>query len=379
MHRAFRKSNALFDPHRIIRRSYLDYYTPKDHPEVRIPIAKARAHLGLYTSRGERPTNEDRYQVGTLNKLANRLDTNKTIFYFAMIDGHGGSDCAEFLKGHLHDHIEGMKSREVAKMLTAWRKEIGGYFQRFKPSVLQNYIGGLDPDNTDQLSLEARLTAAFLNADLDYLRQDRPSGAVASIALIQSHDELPFWDSTRYTITSAHVGDTRILLCSTLNGGLAESLTTNHHPDSPSEMERLRRYTTAFSTDSFGTERFGAFANTRAFGDAKMKKAGVSAEPQLAIVDCDDRSTYAFMVMFSDGVSSVLSDQEIVDLVKLAKEPAKAAEEVVKLAETMGTDDNATCCVVRLPAWNSDYEKIDYTKDLRAYRLDNSSGRERRM
>lgn len=360
-------------------KAYHDYYTPKDHPEVRIPIAKARAHLGLYTSRGERPTNEDRYQVGTLNRLANRLDTNKTIFYFAMIDGHGGSECAEYLKTQLHDHIEGMKSREVAKMLTAWRKEIGGYFQRFRPAVLQNYIGGLDPDNTDQLSLEARLTAAFLNADLEYLRSNKTSGAVASIALIQSHDEKPFWDSTSYTITSAHVGDTRILLCATKNGGLAEALTTNHHPDSPTEMERLRRYTTAFSTDSFGTERFGAFANTRAFGDAKMKKAGVSAEPQLAIVDVDDGMTYSFMVMFSDGVSGVLSDQEIVDLIKFAKEPAKAAEDIVKLAETLGTDDNATCCVVRLPAWASNYEKMDYTKDLRAYRLENSSARERRM
>lgn len=284
MHRALSKNHLLYNPNRTIcaakfKKTFHDYYTPKDHPEVRVPIAKARAHLGVCTSRGDRPTNEDRYQVGTLNKLANRLETNRTIFYFAMIDGHGGSECAEYLKTHLHDHIESMKSREVAKMLTAWRKEIGGYFQRFKPSVLQNYIGGLDPDNTDQLTLEARLTAAFLNADLDYLRQEKPSGAVASIALIQSHDEQPFWDSSSYTITSAHVGDTRILLCSTEKGGLAEVLTTNHHPDSPSEMERLRRYTTAFSTDSFGTERFGAFANTRAFGDVKMKKAGVSAEP----------------------------------------------------------------------------------------------------
>lgn len=377
MQRVSSRVRVLHRSTRQVRR-FNEYYTPRDHPEVRVSIAKARGHLGIFSSRGDRPTNEDRYQIGTLNKLANRHDANKIIFYFAMIDGHGGPECADYLKAHLHDHIEGMKSREVAKMITAWRKEIGGYFQRFRPSVLQDYIGGLDPDNTDQLSLEARLTAAFLDADLEYLRQDKPSGAVASIALVQSHDELPFWDSNSYTITSAHVGDTRILLCSTENGGLAEALTTNHHPSSQAEMERLRRYTTAFSTDSFGTYRFGQFANTRSFGDAKMKRAGVSAEPQLAIVDCD-RNSYSFMVMVTDGISGVLSDQEIVDLVKFSEEPGKAAEAVVKLAEELGTDDNSTCCVVRLPAWHHEIDKVDYTKDLRAYRKENASGRDRRM
>lgn len=359
-------------------RHFHDYYTPQNQPGLRIPIAKAKAHLGVFSSRGDRPTNEDRYQVGVLNKLARRLDSNSTIFYFAMIDGHGGSECAEYLKTTLHDSIESMKSREVAKMLTAWRKEIGGYFARFRPTVLKNYIGGLDPDNTDQLSLEARLTAAFLDSDLQYLRTEQPSGAVASIAVVQSHDDKPFWESSSYTITSAHVGDTRIMLCSTEKGGLAEVLTIDHHPDSQAEMDRLRRFTTAFTTDSFGTERFGSFANTRAFGDAKMKKVGVSAEPQLAIVDCD-RDSYSFMVMVSDGVSGVLSDQEIIDVVKFSDAPASAAEAVVKLAEKLGTDDNSTCCVVRLPAWEADFDKIDYTKDLRTYRLENTSSRDRRM
>lgn len=263
-------------------------------------------------------------------------------------------------------------------MLTAWRKEIGGYFKRFKPTVLQDYIGGLDPDNTDQLTLEARLTAAFLGTDLDYLRLSEPSGAVASIAVVQSHDDKPFWESSSYTITSAHVGDTRIILCSTEKGGLAEVLTVDHHPDSQAEIDRLRRFTTAFTTDSFGTERFGAFANTRAFGDVKMKKVGVSAEPQLAVVDCD-RMSYSFMVLVSDGVSGVLSDQEIVDIVKFSAEPAKAAESIVRLAEKLGTDDNSTCCVVRLPAWEDEFDKVDYTKDLRTYRLETTSNRDRRM
>jgi protein phosphatase PTC6 len=319
--------------------------------------------------------------VGTLNKLINQSTTteDKTMFYFAVIDGHGGQTCSEWLRENLHHHIEGVRSREVAKIVTAWRKEVGGYFARFRPQVLQDYIGGLDPDNTDQLSLEARLTAAFLSADLHYIRDNSEAGAVASVALIQSHDNQPFWNSSTYTISSAHVGDTRILLCSTEKGGLSEALTTNHHPSSPAEQERLRRFTTRFTTDSFGTERFGQFANTRAFGDARMKKVGVSAEPQLAVVDCHAES-YAFMVMCSDGITDVLSDQEIVDVVKTfdTDTPARAAEELVMLAQRLGTDDNASCCVVRLPAWDVDFSRVDYTKDLRKYRSENANVRDRR-
>lgn len=129
-------------------------------------------------------------------------------------------------------------------------------------------------------------------------------------------------------------------------------LTTDHHPDTPIEANRLRRYAATFVTDSFGQERVLGLANTRAFGDVSSKRIGVSAEPEIACVDMK-ASEFSFLVLVSDGVSGVLEDQEIVDVVKEAKTPEQASRELVGLATGIGGGqaDNATALVVRLGGW----------------------------
>lgn len=176
-------------------------------------------------------------------------------------------------------------------------------------------------------------------------------GSTASIALISTPTPTPFWHpASPSTITVAHVGDTRILLCRT-SDGKAVPLTINHHPDTPVEATRLRRYATTFVTDSFGEERMGGLANTRAFGDIGSKRLGVSAEPQVTKTDLAP-AEYAFIVLMSDGISGHLSDQEIVDVVKEARTPAQAAQDLTGFAvEVADSADNATCLVVRLGGW----------------------------
>ncbi|KAK4545303.1 hypothetical protein LTR36_003483 [Oleoguttula mirabilis] len=176
-------------------------------------------------------------------------------------------------------------------------------------------------------------------------------GSTASIALISTPTPTPFWHpASPATLIAAHVGDTRILLCRTSNG-LAVPLTINHHPDAPVEATRLRRYATTFTTDSFGEERMGGLANTRAFGDIGSKRLGVSAEPQITTTDLAP-AEYAFVVLMSDGISGHLSDQEIVDVVKEARTPAQAALDLTAFAvEVAESADNATCLVVRLGGW----------------------------
>ena len=101
-----------------------------------------------------------------------------------------------------------------------------------------------------------------------------------------------------------------------------------------------------------------------------MKRMGVSAEPDVTIVKLGSGpEEYAFIVLCTDGITSVMSDQEVVDIVKGVTEPSDAAKQIVAFAESLGTDDNSSCLVVRLSGWGADMP--DLTKDMRDWKLQN--------
>jgi protein phosphatase PTC6 len=281
-------------------------------------------------------------------------------------------------------------------LVRQWKETVGGYFRRFKPEhfsipsaarcaePMESHKEGFDPP----ISIETVLMYAFLRADLDFVTaqaskpdpestSDMPlnndeilgepfrrfhkgkiggptrfkGGSTASVAMISTPTPTPFWHpASPSTMLVAHVGDTRILLCET-STGLAVPVTTNHHPSSPIEGSRLRRYAATFVTDSFGEERMSGLANTRAFGDMRSKRIGVSAEPELRRYELGP-AQYSFLVLVSDGVSGTLNDQEIVDVVKEAKTPEQGARDVVGFATEVSREgDNATCLVIRLGGW----------------------------
>ena len=227
----------------------------RDLTVVRIPLRSAKHHFGVSVSRGQRRSNEDTNQAGTLhlpafakrvpvslvrNQVARTAgeSTNAAsafgdpqIFYFAVFDGHGGSECSEFLRDELHGYIEhaaadfGLQSSlrkgagqtdstrdpEVgisygeagqvprgqngqqaapeanitkaleleADLLKEYKRTIGGYFRRFRP----NHFTVPEAPSTREatpvpepyrlqpnpVTLESVLTYAFLRADLDFV------------------------------------------------------------------------------------------------------------------------------------------------------------------------------------------------------------------
>jgi protein phosphatase PTC6 len=308
---------------------------------------------------------------------------------------------------------EGSRERALKlqrDLVHEYKNTIGGYFRRFNPPHFNlNRDGSEAPESP--ISVEAVLSYAFLRADLDFvaaqaqkrdpddpyvsdaaLNKDEilgkphhmpPSGhkigghtrfkggSTASVALISTPTPAPFWHpAASSTLIVGHVGDTRILLCETATG-LAKPLTSDHHPSSPTESHRLRRFATSFITDSFGEERIQGLANSRAFGDIGSKRLGVSAEPEITRTELGP-AQYSFLVLTSDGVSGTLSDQEIVDIIKEAKTPEQGSKDVVSYATEVSTNgDNATCLVVRLGGWERRSEGglgSLGTKEMRDYR-----------
>ncbi|KAF2430953.1 protein serine/threonine phosphatase 2C [Tothia fuscella] len=292
------------------------------------------------------------------------------------------------------------------KLVQGWKDLVGGYFRRFKPEFFSITAGGQGHilekevlasktmsysksfgDDNEGIGIETVLEYSFLQADLDFVSAQvnkdetdakksdsainaneilgQPSrlgqqiggpkrfkgGSTCSIALISTPTPMPYWNpASPATLITAHVGDTRILLCDTATGQ-AVPTTSNHHPNHPKEAERMRRYAATFVTDSFGEERVQGLANTRSFGDMASKRIGVSAEPEVTRIDLSP-AQFAFMVLVSDGVSGTLSDQEIIDIVKEAKTPEQGAKDVVAFATEVSTEgDNATAMVVRFGGW----------------------------
>ena len=460
----------------------------RDLTVVRIPLRSAKHHFGAFNSRGSRPYNEDTNQAGTIDipAFAKRAPISLVrsqmtksagegtsasgafgdpqVFYFSVFDGHGGSECSEFLRDELHGYIEetaaqfqlqsslrthrkdsaaaekeqgpgevGNEAPAPAKarvpsaveleteLVQQYKTTVGGYFRRFHPVYFNlpnqshsDSTGSVNnaKDNSEEespVTVESVLTYAFLRADLDFvtaqarkpdpddpyvadfpLNQDEilgsphlpPSGhgiggparfkggSTASIALVSTPTPAPFWHPAAHsTLLVAHVGDTRVLLCETATG-LSFALTRDHHPSSPTESRRLRRYAESLVTDSFGEERISGLANSRAFGDMGSKRIGISAEPDITRIELGP-AQYSFLVLMSDGISGTLSDQEIVDVIKEARTPEEGARHVVEYATEISSDgDNATCLAVRLGGWERRSEGIGSlgTKEMRDMR-----------
>ncbi|WBW73787.1 mitochondrial serine/threonine protein phosphatase PP2C catalytic subunit Ptc4 [Schizosaccharomyces osmophilus] len=379
-------------------RNLKQYYTPASGPYLRVSMTKAPQSLGLCSARGDSLENQDRLSFGYLDKLKapiflndeeapvqslssnNSSDANfskgsglfgsfpnfDSPFVYGIFDGHGGVECSEFLSNHLGHIIERQDFSRAEELLQEARS-LGGYmFSLEPPFSLASVLKSRDED----MIWRARLYYSFLEADLIYLKEyaklspDRAvPGAVGTVVVLTSKNNKSYWESDSYTIQLAHVGDTRAILCDSRTGR-AHRLTFQHNPTDFEESRRLRHYNLGFSSDSFGEKRYAWVANTRSFGDGlKLKRLGVVAEPQLTSIH-SLRDDWSFLTLLSDGVTQVVSDDEVVDIIKLSESPQDAANNIIRYAQNVGSVDDITCLVIRLPGWKK-RTMNDFTKNLR--------------
>lgn len=89
---------------------------------------------------------------------------------------------------------------------------------------------------------------------------------------------------------------------------------------------------------------------------------------------------WAFLAFVSDGVTSIASNDEIVDLARGAKSPKEAARNILAYAEELGSEDNSTVIVVPLAGWGM-VRGPDRTYERRMHRKKQAVGstRQRRM
>lgn len=227
-----------------------------------------------------RESMEDRHiSIATTNTVMNLPPNIPPIAYFGVYDGHSGSDCAEFIRLNLHQHIfdnpaELLKNPEQ-KLIKAY-------------------------EDVDKL---------WLQDIADHEGQMNYSGSTAVSVML--------WENK---IIVASVGDSRAVLA---RQGTAIDLTIDHIPTLQSETERIHR---AGGSIVRGRVQ-GVLAISRAFGDIEYKTLKekswglefthdlVIPTPAVKVIDIVPEDE--FVIIASDGLFDVFSSQRTIGRFKI--------------------------------------------------------------
>lgn len=167
----------------------------------------------------------------------------------------------------------------------------------------------------------------------------------------------------------AHVGDSRAVLCA--KGGVTRRLCEDHLAGRPDELDRIEA-SGGLVVDVRGVCRVnGVLAVSRAIGDIGLKDL-VIANPDVCRVPLTGGEE--FLLIASDGVWDVLSDEESVHMVRhilFTHEKSqegeeeegmeeKAAKSIIACAWDRGSTDDMSVIVVNLIKYRNMCSKYDH-------------------
>ncbi|KEP62456.1 UNVERIFIED_CONTAM: protein phosphatase 2C domain-containing protein [Hammondia hammondi] len=302
-------------------------------------------------------------------------DANALCYYTAIFDGHDGSNCAQYATVHLHKNLISLY-RQIYSTVQRRRQELedrevgrerGEKKRKKKPNnfslLLQQLNDGLPSKRREEkflsVGLEALVKAtakSFFMTDHNFLDNaqkagvEQDAGSTACVVLLFGPDE-----DGQLKLLTAHAGDTRAVLC---RDDRALRLTEDHRPNQKLEQRRVQQnggevmniegvWRVVFVDRK--TNRLFGLATSRALGDRRMKvpKKLVTCQPTLHVYAINFE-TDLFLVLASDGIWDVLSDDEVVAIVSehLDKPPQEAARFVIDAAVKRGSEDDKTCTVL---------------------------------
>ncbi|XWS39732.1 hypothetical protein CRYUN_Cryun18bG0079700 [Craigia yunnanensis] len=214
---------------------------------------------------------------------------------FAIYDGHLGDSVPAYLQKHLFSNI--LKDEE--------------FWTDLNRSISKAY------EKTDQ---------AILSHSPDLGR----GGSTAVTAILIDGQKL--W--------VANIGDSRAVLS---KKGQAIQMSIDHEPNTErGSIENKGGFVSNMPGDVARVN--GQLAVSRAFGDKNLK-SHLRSDPDIQNADID--SDTEVLILASDGLWKVMSNQEAVDIAKKTKNPQGAAKQLVAEALNRESKDDISCIVVR--------------------------------
>eukprot|EP00920_Eleutheroschizon_duboscqi_P019151 GHVT01045351.1.p1 GENE.GHVT01045351.1~~GHVT01045351.1.p1 ORF type:complete len:418 (+),score=109.24 GHVT01045351.1:1295-2548(+) len=246
--------------------------------------------------------------------------------------------CAKYCAAHLHKNI-----------LSSFRQSVCTEQARVRAGRAQT------ADSAELTALTKAVRRGFVVTDNNFLnfakRNNLPDGCTAVAALLFGPDT-----DGGLRLVTAHCGDSRAVLC---RGGQAVALTLDHKPNNRLERERIERAggvvmnlggTWRLLSVSIETKKAFGLATSRAFGDAPLKqpRALVVVTPDVS-VETLSLTEDSFLVLATDGVFDVLSEQELVEKIQGKTDeldPDQICKFVCDEATRLGSEDDKTCVIL---------------------------------
>ncbi|KAL9238353.1 hypothetical protein vseg_012785 [Gypsophila vaccaria] len=214
---------------------------------------------------------------------------------FAIYDGHLGDSVPAYLQKHLFANI--LKEED--------------FWSDPNRSISKAY------ETTDQ---------AILNHNPDLGR----GGSTAVTAVLVDGKKL--W--------VANVGDSRAVLS---RNGHAIQMSTDHEPNTErGSIEDRGGFVSNMPGDVARVN--GQLAVSRAFGDKNLK-THLRSDPDIKYSDINADTD--ILILASDGLWKVMTNQEAVDIAKKIKDPLKAAKQLATESLSRDSKDDISCIVVR--------------------------------
>ncbi|KAK4741193.1 hypothetical protein SAY87_024781 [Trapa incisa] len=139
----------------------------------------------------------------------------------------------------------------------------------------------------------------------------------------------------------ANIGDSRAVLS---NKGEAVQLSVDHEPNTErGSIEDRGGFVSNMPGDVARVN--GQLAVSRAFGDKNLK-SHLRSDPDITSAKID--SDTDILILASDGLWKVMSNQEAVDIARKIKDPERAAKSLASNALNRGSKDDISCIVVHL-------------------------------
>ncbi|CAN1134332.1 Probable protein phosphatase 2C 65 [Linum perenne] len=311
-----------------------DNVFPGDHG-AKVRLVGASKYISMYTQQGKKGVNQDAMTVWE------EFTGDKAMTFCGVFDGHGpyGHKVAR----HVRDNLP-------SKVSTAIKSS---------PSLTSNLDncevsshGGSDVDNdhnAKQLlsSWETCLMKCFKEMDeelsLDASIDSYCSGATA-VSVIKKG---------RHLLVS-NLGDSRAVLCRRGNKNSQQlvpiQLTVDLKPNVPSEAERIKKKNgRVFAMEEepeifriwMPDEDCPGLAMARAFGDFCLKDYGLISTPQVFYRRLTNNDE--FVVLATDGIWDVLTNDEVINIVASARQRSMAAKLLIKYAVSLWRTRHPGC------------------------------------